>query len=392
MPWRTRRRDTPSDDGVSSRSMRLIGLRLNGFRNLEDARLHLPGEGIALLGRNAQGKTNLLEAIHYLETFRSFRGAPDGELVRFGENVFRIEGEIGAEGRPSTGIAAAFQRNPKKKRVTADGTEVPRLADAVGSVASVLFTPEDSGLVRDGPSGRRRFLDIVLSLNEPGYLDSLLEFRRALEQRNAALRDSGGDAAFAWDEILVRAGARVVDWRARWISDFADLYRTCYDEVSGQEGASIRYRPSVAGAADTEGPEGAREAYRLALAASRERERRRRTTVVGPHRDDLELMIGEGTGARDLRAYGSGGEQRTAALALRLLEVETARRLRGREPILLLDDVFAELDDERSKKVLALLERTGAGQVILTAPKESEVRFRRDLLRKWRIEGGRIET
>ena len=261
----------------------------------------------------------------------------------------------------------------------------------MGSVATVLFTPEDSGLVRDGPSERRRFLDIVLSLNEPGYLASLQEFRRALEQRNAALRDSARDTAFVWDEALVRSGARIVNSRRRWISQFAGFFRACYDEVSGQKGASIRYRPSVGGDDDTGGPERAVEAYRQALAASREREWRRRTTVVGPHRDDLELTIEEGAGARDLRAYGSGGEQRTAALALRLLEVETAKRLRGREPILLLDDVFAELDDERSKKVLALLDRTAAGQVILTAPKEADVRFRRDLLSRWRIEGGRIE-
>lgn len=373
--------------------MRLISLQLTGFRNLEDARLRFPGEGIALLGGNAQGKTNLLEAIHYLETFRSFRGASDAKLVQFGENVFRVEGEIAGEGRPSTEVAAAFQRIPKRKRVTVDGKEVPRLADAVGSVATVLFTPEDSGLVRDGPSERRHFLDIVLSLNEPGYLASLQEFWRALGQRNAALREGeSGDAAFAWDEILIRSGARIVTSRARWISDFADLFRTCYDEVSGQEGASIRYQPSVGRAAEGAGAgEGAAEAYRSALAASRERERRRRTTVVGPHRDDVELAIDEGSGARDLRAYGSGGEQRTAALALRLLEVETAKQLRGREPILLLDDIFAELDDERSRKVLALLERTGPGQVILTAPKESEMRFRRDLLSRWRIEGGRIQ-
>lgn len=343
------------------------------------------------MGRNAQGKTNLLESIHYLETFRSFRGAADSELVRFGERVFRIEGEFEGEEDPSVQIAAAFQRHPKKKRVTAGGTPVPRLADAVGSVATVLFTPDDSKLIRAGPANRRRFLDIVLSVNEPGYLLSLQAFWHALAQRNAALRDQSGDAAFAWDRILVRSGARVIASRVQWVSDFADLFEDCYREVSGQAGACMRYRPSVRDAAEVRTPGEVAEAYQSALTASRDQEWRRRSTVVGPHRDDLELAIRGATGSRGLRSYGSGGEQRTAALALRLLEVETAHRLRRREPILLLDDVFAELDDERSQRVFALFDRMGRGQVILTAPKESEVRFRKDILDQWRIEGGRIE-
>ena len=371
--------------------MRLIGLRITGFRNLADDRLRFPGDGIALVGRNAQGKTNLLEAVHYLETFRSFRGAPDGELVRFGGNVFRIEGEIESDRGGSAEIAAAFQRSPKRKRVTADGKVVARLGDAVGSVATVLFTPSDLELVRGGPSERRRFLDIVLALNEPGYLGALQEFGRALAQRNAVFRAGGGDAAFAWDEILVRSGTRIVTSRARWIAGHADLFRACYDEIAGCGKARIRYRPSVAGGRETADAQATADAFRSALRSSRERERRQRTTVVGPQRDEIEITLEEAAGTRDLRAYGSGGEQRTAALALRLLEAETAKRVRGREPILLLDDVFAELDDERSARTLALLEKTGPGQVILTAPKASEVRFRRESLTQWRIEGGRIE-
>ena len=390
MPCRGRR-DTPLARSLSSRSMRLIGLRLAGFRNLADDRLRFPGEGVALVGRNAQGKTNLLEAVHYLETFRSFRGAPDGELVRFGGNVFRIEGEIESDRGGSAEIAAAFQRRPKQKRVSADGKVVARLGDAVGSVATVLFTPSDLGLVHGGPSARRRFLDIVLSLNEPGYLGALQEFGRALAQRNAVFRAGGGDGAFAWDEILVRSGSLIITSRARWIAGHADLFRVCYDEIAGSGKARIRYRSSVAGDKETTDAQATADAFRSALRSAREREYRQRTTVIGPHRDEMEITLEEGAGMRDIRAYGSGGEQRTAALALRLLEAETAKRLRGREPILLLDDVFAELDDERSARTLALLEKTGPGQVILTAPKESEVRFRRESLTQWRIEGGRIE-
>jgi DNA replication and repair protein RecF len=417
-------------------------LRLTGFRNLQDGALEFPEEGVAVVGPNAQGKSNLLEAIYYLEIFRSFRGTREDRIVRFGAEHFRVEGRLvgGVEGgeeshresRPDPGfgereaphadlrvdpraeapdapgdtigdtmgvgiprvprpltVAAAFMKAGRVKKVTVDGQEPPRIADAIGRVGAVLFTPEDVRLVSDGPQERRRFLDILLSINVPGYLDALQRYRQALAQRNAALKEGrGGSSVSAWDPVLVESGARVGWTRARWIREGAPTFRSVYAQVSGEEEASLEYDPSVpVGVEDTE--EDVALAFRHVLSEGGEAERRRGTTLSGPHRDEVRMFLHPGTGReRDLREYGSGGQRRTAALALRLLEAETLSSRRRRAPLLLLDDIFAELDDTRSERVMELMERTAVGQVILTAPKESELRFRSDRLPRWTVREG----
>src|SRR5690606_19519518 len=150
--------------------MHLSSLRLTNFRNFQEQRLSIPADGVAIVGDNGQGKTNLLEAIYYLEIFRSFRGAPDEQLVRFGEEVFRVEGRVEGDGDSRT-VAAAFDRRQRRKKVTVDGVEATRLGDALGRVGVVIFSPSDVALVAGSPSVRRRFLDILLSLAKPRYLD-----------------------------------------------------------------------------------------------------------------------------------------------------------------------------------------------------------------------------
>jgi DNA replication and repair protein RecF len=198
------------------------------FRNLGRQVLEPPPEGVAIVGANAQGKSNLLEAIYYLETFRSFRGARDDQMVAFDEDVFRVsaafvpgldeEGGAAASGGPVVReVAAAFQKRGRRKKVTLDGDEPERLGDALGTLGVVLFSPFDVAIVSEGPSERRRFLDIVLSLNRPGYLNSLQRYRQVLSQRNAALKEHASDDLLAvWDEPLARAGAEVMEARRRW--------------------------------------------------------------------------------------------------------------------------------------------------------------------------------
>jgi DNA replication and repair protein RecF len=270
--------------------------------------------------------------------------------------------------------------------------EPDRLSGALGRLSAVIFSPADLELVSGGPSERRRFLDIVLSLNEPGYVSALQDYKRVLVRRNAALKasDSGSPVA-AWNQGLVRAGADVMLARRSWIESRSESFGAYYRQVSDDAGARMTYRPNVALPAEG-GVEDVREALRTALVESCERERRMGVTVVGPHRDDVRLQLeGDGSGL-DLRDYGSGGQRRTAALALRLVEAMTIRERRSQKPLLLLDDVFAELDGGRSERILDLMEAEDIGQVVLTAPKDGDVRIRRDALPRWRIVGGVIET
>jgi len=374
--------------------VRLTGLSLRHFRNLGTQDLEIPPEGVALVGDNAQGKSNFLEAIYYLETLRSFRGARDDQLLGFGEDVFRVAGTL----RPSdlaeddeVQVSAAFQKTGRQKKVTIRGQEPERLTDGIGSLCAVIFSPADVAIVNEGPAERRRFLDIVLSLNATGYVEALQEYRHVLAQRNAALKeDRGAQLVELWDPALVRAGTKVMQERRSWTAGRADEFARYYAEVSGGQGASQSYRPSVslAGIADDE----VSGAFLNALQESRANEARQRTTVVGPHRDEVRFQLEGEDRELDARDYGSGGQRRTIALALRLVEASTIRDARGQEPIVLMDDAFAELDEGRSERIMQLIDREETGQVILTAPKEADVRLRTDALPRWTIAGGRISA
>lgn len=373
--------------------MYLHSLHIRNFRNFAEQRLEFPPEGVALVGDNGQGKTNLLEAIYYLEIFRSFRGAGDEQLVRFGEEVFRVEGEARtAEG--ARRVAAAFDRRSKRKKVTLNGAETERLGDALGAIGVVVFSPSDVAIVSGSPSERRRFLDIVLSLSSPGYLHALQKYRQVLAQRNALLRRGAPELVVsAWDEGLVGWGSRVVAARLRWVGERAGPFARHVRAIADGGDAALGYEASTPAYAEDDAPLAAdrlAEAFEAELDRSREREARRGMTLVGPHRDDLRLRaLDPRTGAwTDLRTFGSGGQQRTAAIALRMVEAETIREHSGSEPIILLDDVFAELDPGRSRRILDWVENEEGGQVILTAPKPTDVELRGGALPRWTIREG----
>jgi DNA replication and repair protein RecF len=371
--------------------VRLSRLTLYHFRNLGVQELEFPPEGVAIVGPNAHGKTNLLEAIYYLETFRSFRAARDEQLTAFGQPVFRVAGRFAGEGE-AVEVTAAFQRAGPRKKVTIDGHEPDRLGDALGRTAAVVFAPSDVKVIAGGPAERRRFLDIVLSLASPGYLRALQQYRLVLAQRNAALKARSDRAAVAaWDEPLTSLGAKVMSARRGWIAASAETFRTCYREISGGRSAQMSYQPSVGGAADAE-QEDLPERFAHALSRTRSNERRLATTVVGPHRDEMGISVAADSGDLDLRTFGSGGQQRTGALSLRLTEAATVREVRGRTPILLLDDVFSELDEGRSRRILELIEENLRHQVILTAPRETDVQVRRESIPRWRVENGVVST
>jgi DNA replication and repair protein RecF len=349
---------------------------LREFRNFAELELHFPVAGVAIIGDNGSGKTNLLESIYYLEIFRSFRGAPDEQLVRFGEPAFHIRGTFEeVESGATLEITAAYEPRTRTKRVTVDGAEPERLADAVGRVRVVAFSPSDMSLVAGSPAERRRFLDIVLSVNVPGYLDTLQRYRQVLRQRNALLRTQAEPALIeAWAPHFLAAGARLMQERAQWITQYAQAFARRYERVGDGAKASIEYRPGLrADPAVFARLEQVEQAFCAETERAAARERERGVTLVGPHRDDIAILADTTDGRVDLREFGSGGQVRTAAIALRMIEAESARGTRGAAPMILLDDVFAELDPGRSRRVLEMLEAEGHGQVILTAPKATDV-------------------
>jgi DNA replication and repair protein RecF len=353
----------------------LTGLSIRNFRNLVSLDLGLPASGVVILGDNGQGKTNLLEALYYLVLFRSLRGAKDRELVRFGEAGFFVSGTTARER-----VAAGYESAGKKKKVSIDSSPVARLADAVGRIVAVPFAPSDRGIVAGPASGRRRYLDVLLSLSVRGYLTRLTEMRLALRQRNAALRRGRGDEAQAFDIAFADAAAPVIEartsWVARWGSRFAELTLALGERAE----VRMRYRSHRAATADP------RNQLLELLPTLLHRDLRRGATTAGPHRDDLELALE----ARELRTYGSAGQQRTAAIGLRLLEAESLREVMGSPPIGLYDDVFAELDDDRQARLLGLIQTTLPGQAILTAPRQSEIPSALLDRPRWRMKGGRI--
>lgn len=358
---------------------------LRDFRNLASTDIALPPDGLALVGENGHGKTNFLEAIYYLQILRSFRGARDIDLVRFGEPGFHIAAALGDV--PARHVAVGFHRQSKRKKATVDGAEPLRLADAIGAFPAVILSPADAELVAGAPSERRRFLDVMLSLTSRPYLVALQRYRAALARRNAALREVAtarvGGAIDVWEPALAQAGA--VLWRARraWVRTHAGPFAALCSGIGEQGVSALRYvSPLDCEDADVE-PQ-----LLEALARRRTLDVQRGLTHAGPHRDDLELTLD----GRDLRTFGSAGQQRTAAIALRLLEASTLRAAAGAEPIVLLDDPFAELDQRRTTRILELLQGEGRGQTILAVPRATDIPVDLMRLERWRVQDGQFTT
>ncbi len=353
-------------------------LTIRDFRNLAHVDLVLPREGAVVVGENGHGKTNLLEATYYLQLLRSARGARDAELVRFGGEGFHVAARGQFPGARE--VRVGFAKTGARKRVTQDGAEAKRLTDALGGVPSVLVSPRDAGIVAGAPADRRRFMDIALALSSPTYLAALAAYRGALGRRNAALRSgarhgarSAVTAAQAWEPALAQHGAVLRAARRAWVATYADEYTRLVSAIGERPGSAMHYLVRVGGGADALRASGEQSDTAAALMAefdaTRERDLRAGLTHAGPHRDDLALTLAR----RDLRRFGSAGQQRSSALALRLLELATLRERIGGAPLLLLDDPFAELDERRAACVLALLGEAGIRQVILAVPRASEI-------------------
>jgi DNA replication and repair protein RecF len=353
--------------------MKLERLWLRDFRNYHELELSLGAGWVILIGANAQGKTNLLEAVAVACTGSSPRRAPDVEMIRWGQDQARVTARLSSEARGHLELEVTLAAGGR--HIKANGA-ARRLADLIGLVGLVLFTVDDLDIVKRDPSARRRFLDVELGALSRSYYWSIVRYRRVVEQRNRLLkgiRDGSRSPAElrSWDEQLVRLGAVVVEKRAVFISAVAVEGDQAYRKLTGKpEALELRYRPALADEqawariASVADPEEMRrrlgERLTHALADGRAKEIELGMTLAGPHRDDFDII----GGAIDLHRFGSQGEQRTAAIALRLGLVRVARETLGEAPLLLLDDVLSELDAERRA---GLFEGLGAaGQTIVT--------------------------
>jgi DNA replication and repair protein RecF len=355
--------------------VRLRRLAARGFRNLADLDCYVPARGLALLGANAQGKTNFLEAVYYPVLFRSFRGAPDQEVAAFGAEAFHLEATVEDSGVGT--LSAGYLAAGRRKRILLDGAESERLTEAVGRWLAVVFLPGDVELASGPAALRRQYLDRLLSLADRGYLRALARYRAALAQRNSALRQGRPELAWAFDRPLAASGSEIVARRERWARHAAVRFAAEFDCLGESGPATLSYR----GAPELADP----GAWAQVLAGAQAADCARGASTVGPHRDDLRLEIG----GRPIREFGSTGQQRSAAVALKLLELATLREAREAEPALLLDDVFAELDDERRERLAARLVGPDDRQVFLTAPRVEELP-RGLQLEVWRVTDGRV--
>jgi DNA replication and repair protein RecF len=358
----------------------LTRLSLTDFRSYQAADVTLEPGVTTFVGANGQGKTNLVEAACYLATFASHRVATDAPLIRQGADRSIVRGLISSAGRES--LVEIEINAGRANRVRLNRAPAPRPRDVIGVLRCVLFAPEDITVVKGDPDQRRRYLDDLLVATRPRYAGVRADYDRVLRQRTALLKSAkvrGGLPAGAlevWDDQLVLVGAELTAGRLRLVSEIRDLVAGCYSAVSGTErDTNLRYRMSAvaqaradtgdglaAGSAPEPEPEPGKLAVLLreALAERRRAELERAVCLVGPHRDELELVIG----GLPARGYASHGESWSLALALRLAGYQRIRA-GGDDPVLLLDDVFAELDTERRSRLADLVR--DAEQVLVTA-------------------------
>lgn len=344
--------------------MHVARLKLNYFRNYEALDLR-PRPGLnVIVGENAQGKTNAVEAVFFCAFGRSHRTARDAELINHG----MAGGYVGLDVKTRAGERRIEMklRAGERKQVFIDRLQTQRSGELMGVLNVVMFSPEDLELVKGAPAERRRFLDMELSQLRPAYYYKLQQYNAALKQRNALLKGEPGrerpvqavrEQLYVWDEQLAAAGADVMRMREEFVDSLSTLARDLHRSISGgREQLSVAYAPCV----DPARYGGtAREALQEALYAAALDDIRRGFTTMGPHRDDLSVCLGDAP----VRVYGSQGQQRTAALSLKLSELALLTQEKGEPPVLLLDDVLSELDEPRQR---ALLEAMRGCQCFLT--------------------------
>ncbi|WP_251499572.1 DNA replication/repair protein RecF [Otoolea muris] len=322
--------------------MVIKSIELMNYRNYRE--LHMDfDQGINVLyGDNAQGKTNILESIYVCATTKSHRGSKDREIIEFGEDESHIKMNLLKDGVPHR-IDMHLKKN-KPKGVAVNGIPIRRASELFGVINVVFFSPEDLNLIKNGPGERRRFIDLELCQLNKLYVHSLSQYNKIVLQRNKLLKDISFRPEYEemldiWDEQMISYGCEIIRVRRDFISQLNQLIQDIHFHLSGKrEELVLRYFPNTS-----------EDELGDALKKSRFQDKKQKTTLVGPHRDDIGFYVNK----IDIRKFGSQGQQRTAALSLKLAEIELVKKLVRDYPVLLLDDVLSELDSDRQRHLLS---------------------------------------
>lgn len=332
--------------------MYIKSIQLEGYRNYDNSTVYFDKGTNVLYGDNAQGKTNILEAIYICATTKSHRASKDKELIGFNRDSARIVLYL-SKNHEEYKIDIVFNSS-KSKFIAINGSKIKKATELLGLLNVVLFSPEDLSIIKNGPSERRRFTDTELCQLDSIYLYNLGKYNKIVEQRNKLIKDSYYnrdllDTIGIWDQQLVTYGNTIISKRREFIEELNPIIGDIHSKLTnGKETLILSYEPDV-----TE------ESFADELKKKRNTDIRLKATSAGPHRDDISFMVND----IDIRKYGSQGQQRTAALSLKLSEIEIVKKMTGHVPVLLLDDVLSELDSNRQRY---LLNTIGNIQTIIT--------------------------
>lgn len=357
--------------------MIIKSLELADFRNYDSLEIHFDSGTNILYGDNAQGKTNVLEAIYLSSTTKSHKGSKDKDIINFNKEEAHIRTLLeknGIEDRVDMHL-----RKNKSKGIAINGQKIKKAAELLGLLNVVFFSPEDLSIIKNGPAERRRFVDMELCQLDSFYLYNLNHYNKIVNQRNKLLKDlyfqpDLRDTLNIWDSQLVSFGSKIIERRELFIKQLNEIIYEIHRKLSGEkENLRICYEPDVS-----------IENYQSSLAGSQEKDIKLKQTTVGPHRDDFSFL----EESVDIRKFGSQGQQRTAALSLKLSEIELVKKVTKDNPVLLLDDVLSELDSNRQNY---LLNSIGDIQTIITCTGLDEfVNNRFEINKVFKIENGTI--
>jgi DNA replication and repair protein RecF len=364
--------------------MILTHLRLIHWRNIASAALELRPGLTVFTGQNAQGKTNILEGVHYLATASSHRTRRDQELIQWGESTAYIRGEITG---PTTSHLVECGIEPGKRLLKHDGQPLARVGDLYGMVRVALFAPEDLEIIQGSPEHRRRFLDMTIAQMQAGYLRLLQQYRRALRQRNQVLRSLKANGMHSeipqlevWDRSVADLGGQIAAARRVAIGKLGPILREHYHGLAEQESVEIGYDSRSEGVLPTEIADSILDLLRT----HRHSDVERGSTEYGPHRDDITITLD----GRSVAVFGSQGQRRTSALALRLSEAQLLAEECGEPPVLLVDDVIYEMDRERRGRFWTRIPENY--QLLVTATDHRELAAARECGGMFHVENGSI--